>query len=75
MPPLTGTPANESVLGTTGDDLILNGGGGSDLVRGNGGNDILIIDASYTGEVLWEDMTPGDVVRFINFDCELDVSY
>ena len=73
-PPFEGTSANETVLGTDGDET-LDGMDGDDVIRSGLGDDIVVIDQSYTGETLWEDMAPGDMIRFVDFDCALDVPY
>ena len=68
-----GTSWNDRIHGNAGDDII-DGMCGSDQVNGNGGDDILIIDAACDrDETVWNDMTPGDLIRLKDGECELDV--
>ena len=62
------------VFGTAGGDEIFIGDG-DDVVYGNGGDDIVVIDASFMGQTRWDDMTPGDVLRLQNGDCQIVITY
>ena len=72
--PFTGTTDKETVIGTAGDELIFIGSG-NDVIYGNGGDDVVVIDSTFEGEARWDDMTPGDILRLQNGDCQIDITH
>lgn len=73
---LTGSGDSEYFQGSNVDDLILPNGGDFNSVFGNGGNDIVEVAVeTTTGQVLYNDMTPGDIIRLSENGCEVEVTY